>query len=161
MSVFNFEKTSEAQSWYIVNDVVMGGMSSAKVEVNEEGHGVFSGTVSLENNGGFASMRHSSRVEGVSQYRKVALRVKGDGKQYQFRLRKSTRDRESYISKFTTTGEWQTIEIPLADLYPSFRGRKLDLPKFEGEVFEEVTILIANYKPENFRLEVDWIELRP
>ena len=62
-------------------------------------------------------------------------------------------------SFFQTTGDWQTIVIPLKDLTPSFRGRTLNIPNFDGDAFEEITILIANKKDESFQLILDKIEL--
>ena len=96
----------------------------------------------------------------LQNYSKVKLRVKGDGKNYQFRIKAKTRDYYSYITSFETTGKWEEIEIKLKDLYPSFRGRKLDLPNFSGDEMEEITFLIANYKTESFELLIDKIELK-
>lgn len=158
-TVFDFDKSIPEKAWYVVNDVVMGGRSSASIKVDESGHGVFSGHVSLENNGGFASIRHEKRVEGVKDFTKAMIRVKGDGKSYQFRLRENSNDRHSYITKFETSGEWQVIEIPLSSLYPSWRGRKLDMPNFNSDSFNEICFLIANYKEEDFQLKIDWIKL--
>ena len=55
---------------------------------------------------------------------------------------------------------WQEIEIALSDLYPSFRGYKMNMPNFPGETMEELAFLIANKKAEDFRLEIDKIELQ-
>jgi hypothetical protein len=65
----------------------------------------------------------------------------------------------SYIAPFATSGEWQEIEIPLAEMYPSFRGRKLDLPNFSHNTIEELTFLIGNKKPQEFKLMIDTIQL--
>ena len=45
-----------ANDWTIVNDTVMGGVSQATVTDHPQGGVVFSGTLSLANNGGFASL---------------------------------------------------------------------------------------------------------
>ncbi len=86
--------------------------------------------------------------------------MKGDGKEYQFRIKDQNNNYLSYIITFKTSGEWQTVEIKLADLYPSFRGRKLNLPNFENDSFEEIVFLIGNKKNESFRLVLDEIELK-
>jgi hypothetical protein len=65
----------------------------------------------------------------------------------------------SYITDFKTTGEWQNLEISLKSMYPSFRGRRLDLPNFSQNHIEEITFLVANKKNENFKLLIDIIEL--
>ena len=51
------------------------------------------------------------------------------------------------------------LEISLKSMYPSFRGRRLDLPNFSQNHIEEITFLVANKKNENFKLLIDIIEL--
>lgn len=161
VALFDFSSNSEITNWRVVDDVVMGGRSSGNFSLTTDGHAKFSGNVSLENNGGFSSVRYGfqSQVD-VQKYSKVKLKVKGDGKNYQFRIKSKSRDYYSYITSFETSGEWEEIEIKLKDLYPSFRGRKLDLPNFSGDEMEEITFLIANYKAESFELLIDKIELK-
>ena len=158
--LFDFEKDSNPNSWRVVDDVVMGGRSSGNFELNDDGHGHFFGSVSLENNGGFSSIRHRFASISTTEYSKVILRLKGDGKKYQFRLKSSARDYFSYVYSFSTSGKWETIEIPFSEFYPSWRGQKLDMPNYAPGELEEVAFLIANYKNEDFDLEVDKIELR-
>lgn len=157
--LFDFKKNIDKNQWVIIDDVVMGGRSSGKFEINEKGNGVFSGTVSLENNGGFSSMFHSLKVTNVQSYKTLVLKVKGDKKRYQFRIKENSEDYFSYIQYFETNGEWETIKLPLKDFYPSFRGRKLNQPNFSGEEINEVRFLIANKKGEAFTLLIDEITL--
>ena len=159
MLLFDFQPNSDLSNWYVVDDGVMGGRSQGGFRLDEDGHAVFSGKVSLENNGGFSSLRYSFREKEVSPYQKVVLRLKGDGKRYQFRVKSSRYDRASYIQYFTTNGEWQEIEVQLRDLYPSFRGRRLNRPNYPGEEMAEIAFLIGNKKAESFRLLIDKIEL--
>jgi hypothetical protein len=158
--IFDFDQNSDISNWYVVDDVVMGGRSGGSFEIGPEGYAIFSGEVSLENNGGFSSVRYNLRKMDVTPYSSIAIRLKGDGKQYQFRVKSDRYERWSYINQFQTKGEWETIEIPLEDLYPSFRGMKLDRPNFSGEKIEEIAFLIGNKKAETFRLELDSIVLR-
>ncbi|MEL7119793.1 MAG: CIA30 family protein [Bacteroidota bacterium] len=159
MVLFDFTPESDLSRWYVVDDGVMGGLSQGNFGLDDEGHAIFRGTVSLENNGGFSSIRYRSGTVDVSAYEKVVLRLKGDGKKYQFRMKSSRYDRHSYIQYFETNGEWQTIEIPLSDLYPTFRGRTLRMSNYPGEIVEEIAFLIGNKKAENFNLVIDKIEL--
>ena len=159
-TIFDFNKSADLSDWMIVDDVVMGGRSSGKFSIDEDGHGLFEGTVSLENNGGFSSVRHRFPRMEISEYTYVVIRLKGDEKKYQFRIKSSSRDYYSYISSFQTTGDWQEIEIPLSSMYPGFRGRKLDLPNYPGDQIEELSFLIGNKKKEKFQLLLDKIELR-
>ena len=157
--IYDFNKKSSKTDWIIVDDGVMGGLSQGKFTFDTEGNGVFSGTVSLENNGGFSSVRHETEKIKTTKDSKVFIRLKGDGKDYQFRIKDKSNSYYSYITTFKTSGNWETIEIKLSDLYPSFRGRKLNLPNFNSDSFEEIVFLVGNKKKESFELILDKIEL--
>ena len=159
LTLYDFKEHKEVSGWTIVNDVVMGGRSDAALTVNEEGVGVFSGDVSLENNGGFASMRLRLSVVDLSGYTTVNVRLKSEPNRFQFRCKSSWNEPQSYISYFETTGEWQEVSIPLRTMYPTFRGNRLDMPDFPAETLAEIAILIGNKKEESFRLEIDRIWL--
>lgn len=157
--IFDFNESTNPGSWQIVDDVVMGGRSNGNFTINEDGHGVFSGTVSLENNGGFSSVRHSTGINEVSPDDKIVIKLMGDGKKYQFRIKQDSKAYYSYIYTFETSGEWEEIEIPLGDMFPSFRGRRLNSPNFSHDTIEEVVFLIGNKKPQTFNLIIDKIQI--
>ena len=160
ITIYDFDKNASANDWRIVDDVVMGGESNGRFSIDSDGHGVFEGKISLENNGGFSSVRYQFEKLAVTENSTVLITLKGDGKDYQFRIKDKSSTSYSYITTFKTSGEWQTIEIKLSDLYPSFRGRKLDLPNFQSDFFEEIVFLIGNKKEESFKLILDKIELK-
>ena len=95
-------------------------------------------------------------IKGDTQ---VKITLRGDGKKYQFRVKSNAGDYYSYIAPFLTSGEWQEIVIPLRDMYPSFRGRRLNQPNFSNDSIEELTFLIGNKKSERFKLLIDKIVL--
>ena len=159
MMIFNFEKKSDINDWRVVDDVVMGGVSKSKITINEAGNGVFSGHVSLENNGGFSSVRHQFGIMDVSNYNKFIIRIKGDGKKYQFRVKSKLNEYHSYKHEFSTNKAWQTIEIPFKELVATFRGRLLNMPSFGNKTLEEIGFLISNKKEESFHFEMDFIKL--
>lgn len=158
--IFDFNPKSDLENWVIVDDDVMGGKSSGSFGLSPDGHGVFKGLISLENNGGFSSLRYNFERIQMENYTKIVLKIKGDGKKYQFRIKSDSGDYYSYVSTFATSGDWQEIEIPLKNMYPSFRGRKLDKPNFSGDHMEEIAFLIGNKKEEEFQLLIDKIELK-
>lgn len=160
MLLFDFDLKADLSSWYVVDDGVMGGQSQGSFNLNEDGHAVFEGTVSLENNGGFSSVRYAFPKKDVRNYSRVILHLKGDGKRYQFRVKSNRYDRASYIHYFETDGQWQKIELSLADFRPTFRGRSLNLPNYPGELMEEITFLIGNKREESFQLIMDKIEFQ-
>lgn len=159
MTIFNFKSDSNLSNWTVVDDVVMGGRSDGRFKINSDGHGEFSGMVSLENNGGFSSVRHSFKTVNSAAYSKFVIRLKGDGKEYQFRVKANGNSRHSYIYKFKTSGDWQTIEIPFSEMSPSFRGYTLDMGNFNGNQMEQIAFLVGNKKAESFQLLIDRIGL--
>ena len=158
--LFDFSEKINLDNWMVVNDDVMGGRSTATFQPSSAGSAVFKGKVSLENYGGFSSVRYKMGKTNIGGNTMLAIRLKGDGKNYQVRIREQESDYFSYITTFQTSGEWETIEVPLQKMYPSFRGRKLDRPDFRGSTIVELTFLIANKKAEDFTLELREAELK-
>lgn len=158
--LFDFSKTEDWSGWETVNDGVMGGVSGSDLESSTGGNAIFRGSVSLENNGGFASLRYQFSPKDIQGYKKAFILLKGDGKTYQFRMKSNLKDKASYTYPFKTTGGWQTVEVPLKEMEPVFRGQKLELPNFPADTIEEIRFLIGNKKAENFRLEINKIELK-
>ena len=75
--LFNFDKNSNMNNWKIVDDSVMGGLSKGNMILNSDGHAVYSGFVTTDNNGGFSSIRYNFEEKDVSNYKYVVLKVKG------------------------------------------------------------------------------------
>jgi hypothetical protein len=157
--IYAFSTQTTIREWRIVNDGVMGGISRSSMMLTDAGHGRFSGQVSTANNGGFASVQLTKAIDRPKEKSFVVLRVKGDGKRYEFRLKNRVRNYESYVHNFPTTGDWETIRLPIADFYPEFRGRRLRGSNFNFDRIEQVSIFIANGRAENFELLIDWIGL--
>lgn len=156
-TLVDFKENPTTNNWDVVDDAVMGGRSSGTFSLSQEGYGQFSGKVSLENNGGFSSVKYDMKTVAVKSNSTIRIRLKGDGNSYQFRVKDKRRHSYSYITTFDTTGEWQTLEFTLADFYPTFRGRKVDLPNFDGDTIEELRFLIGNKKPQRFKLLIEFI----
>lgn len=101
-------------TWTTVNDPVMGGRSTSAVTFGAGGL-VFSGDISLDNNGGFASARGpldpeiGRRASGATS---LGVRALGDGKTYVLRV--ETGQPWSYIQRFTTeAGVLRTYALPV------------------------------------------------
>ena len=150
----------ERVAWSVVNDGVMGGVSRGGIRRTDNGTGVFSGTLSLENNGGFASVRAVIGRTDLSAHAGLELRVRGDGRTYHLRLRTDDRfDGVAYRAFFTTRdGEWLTIRVPFADFEPTFRGRTLSgEPPLDTSRIHQVVFMLADKQPGPFALEIDFV----
>ncbi len=158
----DFSNTSAA-NWQIVNDSVMGGISRSTLQLQEDGYALFSGTVSLENNGGFASVRTQARAPAdLSDFKGMTVRVLGDGKTYSLRMKtvKNGRiTRYSYEARFDTRpGEWQTHKLPYRAFTPVFRGRSVsDNPELNADAVIELGFMIQDGQEGPFRLGISSI----
>ncbi|KPM31647.1 Complex I intermediate-associated protein 30 [Croceitalea dokdonensis DOKDO 023] len=157
--LFDFSEKADVSDWQIVNDNVMGGRSNSKLLINDAGNGVFTGTISLENNGGFASTRYNTGTYPVLPNQTIKIRLKGDGQRYQFRVKNDKRAYWSYIQYFDTSGDWETVTIALGAMYPTYRGRRLEAPNFAENQIEELGFLIGNKKEATFALEIDYVAI--
>lgn len=145
-----------AEPWSSIDDVVMGGVSSSRMVV-EGGRAVFSGEVSLENDGGFASVRSAPREHDLSGFDGVALEVRGDGKRYALRLGTTGRfDAVSYRVVFVAPEEgWETLRFPFTAFRPVFRGRPVPgAPPLDPAEIRTFGFLISEEQEGPFRLEV-------
>jgi hypothetical protein len=158
--IYNFNSGNSLKNWNIVDDDVMGGISSSNIVVNKNGMGLFSGHVSTKNNGGFSSIRHQFKIVDISNYKNFVIRVKGDGKNYQFRVKSNLNEYHSYKYEFKTNNTWQDIEIQFNQLQPTFRGRMLNIPSFRNTTLQEICFLISNKVEEDFSLEIDYVKIQ-
>lgn len=159
--LLDFQTATRSSAWKIVNDDVMGGMSTSRFQPLTNGGALFSGVVSLENNGGFASVRCSPVRENLDGCAAFVLRVRGDGKRYQLTVRTETSfDAPVYHASFTTTRDvWEEHRLALNDFVPMFRGRLLtNVPPINPARIASVGILISERQAGRFHLEISWIK---
>lgn len=146
--------------WQAVNDGVMGGISVGRMAATDQGLR-FEGELSLENNGGFASVRRPIGLD-LSRTGAVRLRLRGDGRRYQFRLRLDDRwDGIAWRAEFQTNGEWQTIELPFDGFEPVFRGRRVpDAGPVVPEKIRQIGFMLADRTEGAFALDIAAIGFR-
>jgi monofunctional biosynthetic peptidoglycan transglycosylase len=158
--VFDFQTITNSAAWQVVNDNVMGGVSTSDFRLTN-GTAVFLGEVSLANNGGFASVRSLPASHELAVCDAFVIRVYGDGHCYKFTARMDQSfDTAIYQTSFTTKpGEWIEHRLPLKQFVPTFRGRVLsDEPPLDPAKVTSVGFLISDKQAGPFRLEIDWIK---
>lgn len=144
--------------WQIINDGVMGGISEGRFKINSDQTADFWGNVSLENNGGFASVRALLMIPVTGNFQKIVLRVKGDGKTYSFRIRTDANfDGVAYACNFETKkDEWTEHEFSPSDFIPTFRGRTLNnVPPLKDLNLKQIGFLISEKQSGSFSLKID------
>ena len=161
-TLVDFSAPGEAQRWTAIDDRVMGGVSESRLRAAEGGTCVFEGELSLENNGGFASVRSGERAGLSEDATALVLRVRGDGKTYQLRLRTTAAfDGPSYTAAFeTVAGEWTDVRLELADFRCVFRGRDVaGAPALSPGDVRTFGLMLSDGQVGPFALELDWIRV--
>ena len=152
---------NEKFSWQIVNDGVMGGLSKGNVEHTAGNIMHFWGTLSLDNNGGFSTVRSRGVNFDLSNDLGLLLLVKGDGRTYEARLDSTATFRGntlSFLGKFKTKKDkWIQVKVPFEDFVASWRGRQFPNEVLDTSAIRRVSILLADKKSGPFDLEIEWI----
>ncbi len=156
--LFSFDKADSAKPWQSVNDGVMGGRSDGRFNINQDKKMEFLGTLSLENNGGFASIRARGRNLGLEAGDVIVARVRGDGRQYNFNI--YAQSNLSYRQEFQTKkDQWIEVELPVDELVATWRGRVVPNEKLDPSKVTGLGFLLGDKKPGPFKLEVEWIKV--
>jgi monofunctional biosynthetic peptidoglycan transglycosylase len=133
----------------------MGGVSQSALRQDAQGM-FFEGLVSLENNGGFASMR--SMVQFPQGTQLLELVAKGDGKQYKLVLRTALAPRVNYAADFLAEPIWQTHQFNLNQFKPTFRGQAINAPTLSFADVVEFGILISNNQAGRFAIQLKTLQ---
>lgn len=159
--VFGFDSTDRNSKWFSVNDDVMGGISKSRMELTSSGTAIFKGALSMENNGGFATIRSPGRNLDIGDYDGFVMRIKGDGRRYGFSALPSDRRFEvnTWRTDFQTrAGVWQEVRVPFDALVQNVMGRRLPqngpLPPSR---IRSIGLSVSDKNEAPFALEIDWI----
>ena len=158
---FDFSKHDAAKAWVNVNDGVMGGVSDGRFKMTDNKTMEFFDTLSLENNGGFASVRSRPTNVNLKAGDSVAARVRGDGREYRLNLYVPRGfGRYCFPQTFTTKkGEWIEVSLPVDRFVATFHGRVFPNQKLDPSKVNSVGFLLADKKAGPFRREVDWVKV--
>lgn len=162
VTLLDFDDPADAALWRPVDDVVMGGVSRSAFEQAGTGVARFHGKVSLENSGGFASVRTPPRDWDTAGAQAFLLRVRGDGKTYKFTIRTGDGfDGIQYQLRFAApAGDWIDVRLPVRDFVATFRGRKVPFaPSLDPAEVRAIGLMISDKQAGQFELLVDRIAI--
>ena len=162
ITLLEFDDAADAALWRPVDDVVMGGVSRSAFGQAEPGIARFGGNVSLENFGGFASVRTPPREWGTAGATAFVLRVRGDGKAYKFTIRTGDGfDGIQYQARFVVpAGEWTDVRLPVRDFVATFRGRKVPFAaSLDPAKVRALGLMISDKQAGPFELLLDRIAI--
>lgn len=156
-TLFLFDRPQSVAAWGAIDDRVMGGVSRSALRFDPDGHAVFSGVVSPDNNGGFASVRAPVPELPEGAIDAVQITVRGDGRRYKLNLRiDGGFDGINYQVAFDSeAGGWQVLRLPIDAFRASFRGRPVpEAPALRGACIRQLGLMIADRQFGPFELAI-------
>jgi NADH dehydrogenase [ubiquinone] 1 alpha subcomplex assembly factor 1 len=161
-SLFDFNRADAAKEWQTVNDGVMGGVSEGKFKITDTKTLEFYGTLSLKNNGGFASVRSKAKKLGLKKGDVLMARVRGDGREYSMNLY-VPRPLIAFSYRATVKtkkDEWIEVKLPLDKFEATSFGRPVrDAGPVDPAEVNALGFLLGDKKAGPFKLEVEWIKV--
>lgn len=160
--IFDFGEGKDFGRWSIVNDGVMGGLSQSQAKLSADAL-LFEGRVSLENNGGFVSLRSPYGKYDLSYYSYCEVRFKSDTKRkFEILIEK---DLPFYLPKYRAkfgakSQEWVTVTIPLKDFEISRMGSTLQqgIDPQRLKDIQRIGFILADKQEGSFHLWIDYLK---
>ena len=160
--LFDFTGADAAKEWQNINDGVMGGVSVGKSKITDNKTLEFYGRLSLENNGGFASVRTKAKKLGLEKGDVLLVRLRGDGREYSMNLHvPRPLVAFSYRSMIQTKkDEWIEVRLPLDKFQATSFGKVVkDAGPVDPQEVSGLGFLLGDKKAGPFKLEVEWIKV--
>lgn len=155
-SGFEFSEKKEIKNWRVINDGVMGGLSQGRLSVGD-GSMVFEGSLSLENNGGFASIRAPYGPYDLSSFDSVAIECRGMGGEFALMFEKSKAFYlPYYMAKFSPEEDYQTFRMSLDECqqYVLARGQGVYMDRETRSNVLRLGFIKGDKREGPFRLEL-------
>ena len=161
-TLFDFSGADSAKEWQTVNDGVMGGVSDGRFKITDAKTMEFFGTLSLANNGGFASVRTKPKNLGIEQGDALVAKVRGDGREYMLNLYPN-RQRVAYSYRAamqTKKDQWIEVKIPLDTFEATSFGRIVtNAGAVKPAEINSIGFMLGDKKAGPFKLEIEWIKV--
>lgn len=161
-TLFDFTGADAAKDWQAVNDGVMGGVSEGKFKITDKKTMEFFGTLSLENNGGFASVRSKAKKLGLDKGDTIVAKVRGDGREYNLNLylNKPLMAFSYRATVQTKKDEWIEVKVPLDKFEATSFGRPVkDAGAVKPEEVNALGFMLSDKKAGPFKMEIEWIKV--
>lgn len=158
-TIASFENPSDLRNWGVVNDRVMGGISTSRFEQTDDGNLLFQGLLSLENNGGFVSIRSRPDSFDLQNVEGFNIKARGDGRTYYLDLRVNGQTTSgSFRAAFPTEKNiWTETFLPASEFVRQSFGRPFsDIPLNPSDV-NSIGFTLSDKNPGPFKLEIEYV----
>ena len=161
--VIDFGKTNgKNKDWILISDNIMGGVSKSKLEYLDDSF-LLTGNISLDNYGGFSSIKTKYENFDLTDYKGVKIRFKSSKQKFAFTLEESKNwTSPNFKGDFNSTKEntWEVITIYFKD-FKEYQigeptGNMLKTSSLKNIV--RLGIITTDKKEGPFTIEVDYVE---
>ena len=158
--LYSFETPDSMQIWRSVNDGVMGGRSRGGFKHLESKTLLFTGNLSLDNGGGFASIRTKPSAMNLAGATGIIVKARGDGRTYRVQLRTDDSMATSYRVDFPTTkGAFIEVLIPFSDFKLQVFGNFVpDSKPIDPAAINSLGFSVADKKAGPFEFELESVK---
>lgn len=159
--LFSFENPDSTKTWNSVNDGVMGGRSKGGFKRVERKTLLFTGDLSLENGGGFASIRTDPRALNLGDASGIIVKARGDGRTYRVQLRTDDRMATSYRANLPTAeGGFSEVLIPFSDFQLQVFGNVIPGSEpINPAAINSIGFSVADKKAGPFEFELESVKI--
>jgi uncharacterized surface protein with fasciclin (FAS1) repeats len=158
--IASFEKPDSERNWISVNDGVMGGLSEGSFRRTERKTLLFTGSLSLENNGGFASIRTGPGPMDLAGTSGIVVKARGDGRTYWVDLRTARQFGASSYRAFLPTSKdaFKETFIPFSDFKLQRFGQQVSAWSVDPAAIVAVGFTLSDKQAGPFELEIEYIK---
>ena len=158
---FDFGSKKNGNDWNIINDGVMGGLSKGNIQFTNNSL-KFSGDVSLENNGGFSSLKSPFHSFDLSSAKKVEIKYRSVGHGIAVTLENSRQFYRPYYKLYLkeTQGKWETLKVDIDEFKEYRLGRSIGR-SVSTEILSSIRrigFITSDKKEGSFEIEVDYLK---
>lgn len=157
--MLDFGSEKYGMDWIVINDGVMGGKSEGKLTFTDTTL-IFTGEVSLENNGGFTSLKSAYEDFKLDSAQRIEIKYRLEGQSIALYMEGSNGFADPYIkATLDVTEGWKTVELEWNEF------RQFDFGRPTGGVISNDFISDVKYlgfitgekRKGSFRFEVAYI----
>lgn len=160
----DFEVDAENLAWFVVNDNVMGGLSSGGPAFDASAM-TFEGAINT-NGGGFSSVRVQLGLGAFDGFTGLQVRARTDDRPYKVILEDALETRDRRVShqaplvfEGPTDDGWQIARVNFADLGARIFGREVTSDAFRPDLANQLGIMLSDNIDGQFRVDIDWIDI--
>ena len=162
-SIIDFGNSAEKnQEWKLLSDNIMGGVTKSKIEYTNNSV-LLSGNISLDNYGGFSSIKTKYKSVDLSKYNGIKIKFKSTNQKFAFTL-EDNQDwtQPNYKREFSSKKDdtWEEVIIYFKDFQEIVIGETTGNMMKSKSLKNIVRMGIMTYEKKEgpFNLEVDYIE---